>query len=74
MAMQLNFHLSREPLSLLAEYLASIRPTIFLAIEIELAIVASIAGQGLSDWSSLRAARIEAAIGKTRFLPSSIGV
>jgi hypothetical protein len=45
--MQLNFHLSREPLSLLVEYLASIRPIIFMAIEIELAIVASIAGQGL---------------------------
>lgn len=54
--------------------IASIFLMIFSAIEIELAIVASIAGHGLSYWASLRAARIEAAISKTRFLPSSTGV
>lgn len=47
---------------------------IFSAIEIELAIVASIAGHGLSYCANLRAASIDAAINSTRLRPSSIAV
>jgi hypothetical protein len=42
---------------------------IFSAITMELVIVASIAGQGLSYCASLRAAKMLAAISNTRFLP-----
>jgi hypothetical protein len=42
--------------------------SIFRMIEIELAIVASITGQGLSYCASFRAASIDAAIKSTRFL------
>ena len=54
--------------------IASIFRMIFSAIEIEFAMVASIAGHGLSYCASRCAARMLAAMSNTRFLPSSIRV
>jgi hypothetical protein len=59
-----------EPFDL-AGYSASIFRIIFSAVATELAIAASIPGQGLSNFASLRAARIVAAIKRTRLRPSS---
>jgi hypothetical protein len=58
--------------SFLAGYRASIFRIIFSAIEMELAMAASIPGHGLSNCASLRAARIVAAIKRTRLRPSSM--
>src|ERR1700720_761127 len=54
-----------------AGYRSSIFLIIFSAIEIEFEIAASTPGHGLSNWASLRAARIVAAIKRTRLRPSS---